>query len=397
MAKIRLYQRIAAPGYPLRVVKFARNGQPQPEAAATSFYLRYTDDDGTRKTEPVGSDALEAVNRMKIVKARLAARAAGLPVAGPQLQLNPHAALSKRPLAELAKEYEARIADKAYKTRMGYMNAVNRFISFMDDKTLGDCDRDAMIRYRQHLVRTLNSPSYVFNTFLKTVIFLKDVGTRRLFPEGDWLLHKDWPLNVDRRENGTKRYDTYTREEIVALLMVADLRERALIHFLLSTGFRISEAADATWNLIDLTAGEVVVPGSQTKDRQTRYLRLSADAVAALREWKEWQAKNGIGSPYVFPAPRGGRDVHLTERVIVPLIERANAAGYSVRRPKKPSHGMRVAHATMLSQGGVDLKTIQESLGHESISTTQIYLRSIAGSPKLRQAVDSTFRFSEVN
>lgn len=395
MAKVTLWQRLNTAGYPLKKVKIARNGQASARPDATTFYLRYTED-GIRKKEPVGSDLLEALNRMKIAQARLAAKAAGIESLAFAPQLNPHAALAKRPLTELAKEYETRIADKKYKTRRGYMNAVNRFVGFMGAATLGDCDRDAMIRYRHHLVRTLDSASYVFNTFLKTVMFLNDVGIRKLFSEDDWLKHKDWPPNVDKKENGTKRYDTYTRDEVAALLGVADTRERALVLFLISTGFRISEARDTTWELVDFRTNEVLAPGKQTKDKQSRWEPLATDAVAAIKEWKELQTKNGIDSPYVFPAPLGGRDFHLTERTVVPLIERANAAGFAVRRPKKPSHGMRVAHATMLSQNGTDLKTIQESLGHEHISTTQIYLRSVTDG-EFHRAVDRTFRFTGAN
>jgi integrase len=395
MAKVTLWQRLNTARYPLKKVKIARNGQASAHPDATTFYLRYTED-RIRKKEPVGSDLLEALNRMKIVLARLAAKAAGIETAVFAPQLNPHAALAKRPITELASEYEARIADKAYKTKKGYMKAVNRFTEFMVGKTLGDCDRDAMIKFRQHLARTLKSGSYIFNTFLKVVMFLNDVGLRKLFAEDDWLQSKDWPVNVDKKEAGTKRYDTYTRDEIAALLSVADCREKALVLFLISTGFRISEARDTTWELIDFRTNEVLAPGKQTKDKQSRWEPLATDAVAAIKEWNELQTKNGMVSDYVFPAVRGGRDFHLTERTIVPLIERANAAGFVVRRPKKPSHGMRVAYATMLSQNGTDLKTIQESLGHEHISTTQIYLRSVTGG-EFRRAVDHTFRFTGAN
>lgn len=276
---------------------------------------------------------------MKIVQARLAAKAAGIESLVFAPQLNPHAALAKRPLTELSKEYETRIAEKKYKTRRGYMNAVNRFVGFMAAATLGDCDRDAMIRYRQHLVRTLDSASYVFNTFLKTVMFLNDVGIRKLFSEDDWLRHKDWPPNVDKKENGTKRYDTYTRDEIAALLSVADTRERALVLFLVSTGFRISEARDTTWALVDFRTNEVLAPGTQTKDKQSRFEPLAAEAVAALKAWKEVQMKNGIDSPYVFPAPLGGRDFHLTERTVVPLIGRATRRDSRCGDPRNRATG----------------------------------------------------------
>jgi integrase len=299
MTKVTLWQRLNTAGYPLKKVKIARNRQASALPDATTFYLRYTED-GVRKKEPVGSDLLEALNRMKIVQARLAAKAAGIETSVFAPPLNPHAALAKRPLTELSKEYEARIADKKYKTRIGYMNAVNRFLGFMGTATLGDCDRDAMIRFRQHLAKALKSDSYRFNTFLKVVMFLNDVGRKKVFQEDDWLQPKDWPVNVDKKENGTKRYDTYTRDEIAALLSVADTRERALVLFLVSTGFRISEARDATWALVDFGTNvslvkewrkAIRVPKSEWKPKFDSLRRKARRLARKHREWIERVAK----------------------------------------------------------------------------------------------------------
>jgi integrase len=68
-------------------------------------------------------------------------------------------------------------------------------------------------------------------------------------------------------------------------------------------------------------------------------------------------------------------DKHL-DRVIHCVIDKANQAGYPVKKPKKPCHAFRVLYATRRHQNGVDIETLRQELGHSDISTTQIYLRS---------------------
>ena len=58
-------------------------------------------------------------------------------------------------------------------------------------------------------------------------------------------------------------------------------------------------------------------------------------------------------------------------------IDKANEAGYTVKKPKKPCHAFRVLYATRRHQHGVDIETLRQELGHSDITTTQIYLRSV--------------------
>ena len=68
-------------------------------------------------------------------------------------------------------------------------------------------------------------------------------------------------------------------------------------------------------------------------------------------------------------------DKHL-DRIINRLIEKADDAGYTVKKPKKPCHAFRVLYATRRHQHGFDIETLRQELGHSDITTTQIYLRS---------------------
>jgi len=64
------------------------------------------------------------------------------------------------------------------------------------------------------------------------------------------------------------------------------------------------------------------------------------------------------------------------DRIVNRLIDKANKAGYIVRKPKKPRHAFRDLYATRRHQHGVDIETLRQELGHSDITTTQIYLRS---------------------
>ena len=92
--------------------------------------------------------------------------------------------------------------------------------------------------------------STVFNYSLKTMVFLNDRCIAKYVAKEDWVLKKDWPINVDKR-NKNKKYATYLEEEVAAMLQVADGSEEALIRFLLETGFRIGENAVAEWLDVD--------------------------------------------------------------------------------------------------------------------------------------------------
>jgi integrase len=78
-----------------------------------------------------------------------------------------------------------------------------------------------------------------------------------------------------------------------------------------------------------------------------------------------------------------------------PLIDKANDASYTVKRPKKPCHAFRVLYATRRHHHGVKIETLRQELGHSDITTTQIYLRSAnTKSDRHRARINEADRFS---
>jgi len=152
---------------------------------------------------------------------------------------------------------------------------------------------------------------------------------------------------------------------------LTDLRDRAILETLYSTGTRVSELVGMNWEDINLRDGMVRVKG---KGRKERLIPVGAVALEAIKEYQEALHRSTHSTPHsalnetaVFRNARGGR---LTARSIERLV-----AAYSGRLPvgRISPHALRHSFATHLLDEGVDLRAIQELLGHASLDTTQKY------------------------
>lgn len=145
-------------------------------------------------------------------------------------------------------------------------------------------------------------------------------------------------------------------------------RDRAFLELLYAAGLRVSEAVGLTLDHLDLERRSVRVVG---KGNKTRDVPIHTRAAAALAEWLAVRPLVLKASPdpgLVFLADRGGP---LSDRSARRLVERVARQG-GLGRHVHP-HQLRHGFATHLLDRGMDLRLIQELLGHASISTTQIY------------------------
>ncbi|MBI5701129.1 tyrosine recombinase XerC [Candidatus Saganbacteria bacterium] len=146
-----------------------------------------------------------------------------------------------------------------------------------------------------------------------------------------------------------------------------DVRDKAIIELLYGSGIRVSEAVKLNLSDIDLFSGEVRVMGKGSKERITL---IGSKAIEALRAYiKEARPKLMAGETRaVFLGRGGGR---LTQRSIERLIKKW------IKRAKIDKnvtpHTLRHSFATHLLDSGADLRSVQELLGHASLSTTQVY------------------------
>ncbi len=151
----------------------------------------------------------------------------------------------------------------------------------------------------------------------------------------------------------------------------AALRDSAILEVLYSTGARVSEVAGMEERDVDLLSGVVLVRGKGKKERLCPLGRPACRTLKAAMERGRalWPAVRGsVGNRAVFRNRSGGR---LTSRSIERLLKRYLAeSGLS---EKVTPHKLRHSFATHMLDAGADLRSVQELLGHASLSTTQIY------------------------
>lgn len=146
------------------------------------------------------------------------------------------------------------------------------------------------------------------------------------------------------------------------------LRDRAVLELLYATGIRVSELVGIDIDDVDSDRNTVRVLGKGRKERVVPY---GAPAGIAIDDWlrrgRPSLATSGSG-PALFIGVRGGRlDARQVRRVLDKTL--AGVPGSAHLSP----HGLRHSAATHLLDGGADLRSVQELLGHSSLATTQIY------------------------
>ncbi len=149
------------------------------------------------------------------------------------------------------------------------------------------------------------------------------------------------------------------------------LRDRALLEVLYGAGLRVSETVALDVDDLDADRyGTMVVHVRHGKGGKQRIVPLGAKAVEALAAWRTARPALG-GEPRALFVNAGG--TRLTTRSVQRQVRRWTVA-CGVTQPATP-HALRHSFATHLLDGGVDLRSIQELLGHASLSSTQVYTK----------------------
>ena len=189
-----------------------------------------------------------------------------------------------------------------------------------------------------------------------------DVGVSLATPKG----HRTLPgvLDVKSAAQAMDAMAARASDEETPL----SLRDVAMVELLYATGARVSELCGLDLGDIDFNRNTIRVLGKGNKERT---IPMGKPAVQALQIWlskgrEELVTKSSANA--VFLGARGGRIDQRTVRTVV--YEALNAIeGIERMGP----HGLRHSAATHLLEGGADLRTVQEILGHASLATTQIY------------------------
>jgi integrase/recombinase XerC len=158
-------------------------------------------------------------------------------------------------------------------------------------------------------------------------------------------------------------------------------RDLAVLELLYATGIRVGELCGLDVDDLDRSRRLVRVFGKGRKERSVPY---GAPAAVALERWlasgRPELSRDGSG-PALFLGARGGR---IDQRTVRRLVHARIAAVEGA--PDLAPHGLRHTAATHLLEGGADLRSVQELLGHASLATTQVYTH--VSSERLRSAYE---------
>ena len=259
---------------------------------------------------------------------------------------------------------------RSLNTIENYNRYISRFISFAKISEPREITRDLVRSYRLWLNRqegrkgqtlSKNTQNYhviALRSFLK---YMTREGITTLEPEKIEL------LKVEERE-----LDLITEVEFQRLLETTlgteleEIRDRALINTLFSTGLRISELCSLNDDL-NLDVDEFSIRG---KGGKVRIIFLSTDAKRTIADYRHARDKAGMNvlSEVLFVSASGKR---LYPRAVQRVLSR-RAIQAGITKHVTP-HTIRHYFATDLLKKGADIRSVQMLLGHASINTTQIY------------------------
>lgn len=191
------------------------------------------------------------------------------------------------------------------------------------------------------------------------------------------LRESDPTVLVEAPRRGDPFPKALTVEEAIALVEAPDVgdlsgrRDAALLEFLYGTGARVSETVGVDLSDIDLEDRIALLMGKGSKQR---LVPLGTKAVSALVAWLPDRLslvrRSTKGDP-LYLNLRGGR---LSRQGVFDIVKK-HAAGAGIDPSKVSPHVLRHSAATHMVEAGADLRTVQEMLGHATISTTQVYTR----------------------
>ncbi|MCH7408769.1 site-specific tyrosine recombinase XerD [Belliella sp. DSM 111904] len=189
------------------------------------------------------------------------------------------------------------------------------------------------------------------------------------------LITEDPAQLLETPKLGRKLPDTLSYEDISTILESIELgqpeghRNRAMLEILYSSGLRVSELVDLKIGNVYFDIGFLRVTGKGNKER---LVPIGTDAIKYLKIYLNEVRKNqsiAKGHEEVVFLNRRGKKL---TRVMIFLIIKKQVKIAGISKNVSP-HTFRHSFATHLIEGGADLRAVQEMLGHESITTTEIY------------------------
>lgn len=249
-------------------------------------------------------------------------------------------------------------------TLSAYAHDLAQFLEFAGG---GDVEESVVVTFLDSLRAAGMSPNSVSRKMSAVRMFAKFA-----FREG--FVEKDFTANLTGMRGVKKLPGVLTIEETERVLQQPDaatpggLRDRAMLETLYATGLRVSELINLKTADVSLDVGFVRCLGKGSKERIVPLGKIAGGWIARYLTDSRPALARSRSSEYLFLTIRGTK----MSRVGFWKTIKKHSAAAGIRKNITP-HTLRHSFATHLLQGGADLRSIQEMLGHADIATTQIY------------------------
>jgi len=349
-----------------------------------SYFLEFWDQ-GTRKREAVGPDAFSAADRAKHRQAELSAIRSGL-IEAPAVVEAPVRIRVKDAL----EKYEDHIRyHRSLRTYRTYRPILKSFGEFCAHTFIDEIDRAAILEFATHCFKLGQNGKTVYNKLVVICQLLKQHGRSKL------LNPTDWPSFVQ-----TVR-PIYEDGELTKLFKACTPAEEARFKFYLMSGFRDAEGRFVTWRDVDFKHSAVRVTAKphwsfHPKNWEEREVPVPLKLITLLQSFRP--AKAAPDDP-VFPSSSGRPDGAMLEKLkAVAWRAKLNCGHCATSHTLEDGtvrinrcadgpfcsrwflHKFRHTYATRHLQDGIDIRTLQQWMGHRDIASTMVYLKGVRNS-----------------
>ena len=258
------------------------------------------------------------------------------------------------------------------KTVTAYQSDLSDFCRFIDK---GEIDKETILKYVQYLSQKELKDSTINRKLIVIKMFFEYLYQSHNIYENYYLEHKfrfkkerKLPKTLTIKEVSTLMvYLSKQREQaITSFAKWKSNRNLALIDILVSTGIRVAEASEISINDIAISERVILIHG---KGRKQRLIYISCSQTwNNLIKWINIRKAINTNTDSLFLNRYGNQiSIHGIEYIFTCT---RNSCGIN---PKATPHYLRHTFATNLLANGADLRSVQEILGHSSVSTTEIY------------------------
>jgi len=255
---------------------------------------------------------------------------------------------------------------------MAYVRDIEKLTQFLEMKHIDKTPEKVDLQELQQFIHWIAENGLSATSQARIISGLKGFFKYLLLED---IMNENPAELLESPKTGRKLPDTLNSHEIEKLLQAIDMsspagqRNRAMLETLYGCGLRVSELINLRISNLFFNEGFVKVLGKGSKERLVpvggqamKHIMIYMETIRSQLEIKK------ENSDYLFLNNRGSR----LSRVMIFMIIKDLAEKTGIRKNISP-HTFRHSFATHLIEGGADLRAVQEMLGHESITTTEIY------------------------